>query len=125
MAPTRKILVNDVEITISEQKDRDDYICLTDMVKAKDNDNGRTDLIIQNWMRIKDTVEFLGLWESINNPDFNPVEFEGFRNAAGTNRFSLTAKEWIHKTNAIGILSKPGRYGGTYAHKDIAFEFGA
>lgn len=124
MAPTKKILVNDVEITISEQKDRDDYICLTDMVKAKGNDNGRTDLIIQNWMRIKDTVEFLGLWESINNPDFNPVEFEGFRNAAGTNRFSLTAKEWIHKTNAIGILSKPGRYGGTYAHKDIAFEFG-
>lgn len=125
MAPTKKILVNDVEITISEQKDRDDYISLTDMVKAKDDDAYRTDIVIQNWMRNKDTVEFLGLWESINNPNFNPIEFDGIRNAAGSNRFMLTAKTWIQKTNAVGITSKAGRYGGTYAHKDIAFEFGA
>lgn len=125
MAAIKKINVNDVEISVSQQAGREDYICLTDMVKAKDEDTNRPDMIIQNWMRNKDTVEFIGLWETINNPDFKPIEFEGFRNAAGTNRFSLTPKVWIEKTNAIGIISKPGRLGGTYAHKDIAFEFGS
>ncbi len=125
MTPIKKINVKDVEISVSQQTGREDYICLTDMVKAKDEDTSRPDMIIQNWMRNKDTVEFIGLWETINNPNFKPFEFEGFRNAAGTNRFSLTPKVWIEKTNAIGIVSKPGRYGGTYAHKDIAFEFGS
>ena len=122
MAPTKKILVNDVEITISEQKDRDDYICLTDMAHFRDKE--RTNYIIQNWMRLRSTIEFLGLWEQINNPDFKGVEFDAFRNSSGLNSFTLTPKQWIEKTNAIGIISKPGRYGGTYAHKDIAFEFG-
>lgn len=98
------------------------------MVKAKDNADGakiRSEIIIQNWMRNKDTVEYIGLWESINNPHFKHIEFDVFRSQAGTNRFILTSKMWIEKTNAIGIISKPGRYGGTYSHKDIAFEFGA
>lgn len=125
MATIKKINVNEVEISVSQQTGREDYICLTDMVKAKEEENSRSDMIIQNWMRNKDTVEFLGLWETINNPDFNSIEFEGFKKAAGTNRFSLTPKVWIEKTNAIGIISTPGRYGGTYAHKDIAFEFGS
>lgn len=122
MAPTKKILVNDVEITVSEQKDRDDHICLTDMAHFRDKE--RTNYIIQNWMRLRSTIEFLGLWEQINNPDFKGVEFDAFRNSSGLNSFTLTPKQWIEKTNAIGIISKPGRYGGTYAHKDIAFEFG-
>ena len=122
MAPTKKILVNDVEITISEQKDRDDYICLTDMAHFRDKE--RTNYIIQNWMRLRSTIEFLGLWEHINNPDFKGIEFDAFRNSSGLNSFTLTPKQWIEKTNAIGIISKPGRYRGTYAHKDIAFEFG-
>ena len=122
MAPTKKILVNDVENTNSEQKDRDDYICLTDMAHFRDKE--RTNYIIQNWMRLRSTIEFLGLWEHINNPDFKGIEFDAFRNSSGLNSFTLTPKQWIEKTNAIGIISKPGRYGGTYAHKDIAFEFG-
>ena len=92
------------------------------MVRGKESE--RPDMVIQNWLRNKDTIEFLGLWESLNNANFNPIEFEGFRKNAGTNRFSLTPKVWIESTNAIGIISKAGRYGGTYAHKDIAFEFG-
>ncbi len=102
-------------------KDNKDYISLTDIAKYKDK--GRTDYIIQNWLRIRSTIEFVGLWEKIHNPTFKPVEFDGFRNAAGSNSFSLTAKKWIKRTNAIGIYSMSGRYGGTYAHKDIAFEF--
>ena len=98
-----------------------DYICITDMARYKDAD--RTDYIIQNWLRNRNTIEFLGIWEQLNNPDFNPIEFEGFRKQAGLNSFSLTAKRWIETTNAIGLISKSGRYGGTYAHKDIAFEF--
>ncbi len=77
----------------------------------------------ENWLRNRNTIEFLGIWEKLNNPDFKPIEFEGFRNQAGLNSFVLTSKKWIESTNAIGIVSKPGRYGGTYAHKDIAFEF--
>ena len=126
MSPTKKIVVEDVEITIFEKPNENDYFCLTDMSQYKqDGATIRTDAIIMSWLRNKDTIEFLGLWESINNPDFNPTEFDGIRNAAGTNRFSITAKQWVEKTNAIGIVSKPGRYGGTYAHKDIALEFGA
>jgi hypothetical protein len=83
----------------------------------------RSDYILQNWMRARDTIEFLGLWEKINNDIFNSIEFDGIKNKSGVNSFILTPKQWINKTNAIGIISKTGRYGGTYAHKDIAFEF--
>ena len=98
-----------------------DFICMTDIAKYKDSE--RSDYLIQNWLRNRNTIEFLGIWERINNPQFNPIEFDGFRKKAGLNSFILTAKQWIEKTNAIGIISKSGRYGGTYAHKDIAFEF--
>jgi hypothetical protein len=98
-----------------------DYISLTDIARVKDNEN--TDDLIRNWIRNRNTVEYLGIWEMINNPDFNPVEFDGFRINAGLNSFGLTPKQWIEKTGAIGIISKSGRYGGTYAHSDIAFEF--
>lgn len=99
----------------------DDYISLTDIARYKDSE--RTDYIIQNWLRNRNTIEFLGIWEQLNNPDFNPIEFDGIRNQAGLNSFVLTAKRWIEATGAIGINAKAGRYGGTYAHKDIAFEF--
>lgn len=122
MAPVKKITVNNIEVSISVQPDSNDYICLTDMAHFKDNE--RTNYIIQNWMRLRSTIEFLGLWERINNPNFKGIEFDAFRMEAGTNSFILTPKQWIEKTGAIGIISKPGRYGGTYAHKDIAFEFG-
>ena len=102
-------------------KETEDYICLTDIARYKDPE--RTDYIIQNWLRNRNTIEFLGIWERLNNPDFNPIEFEGFKSQAGLNSFVLTAKQWIEKTGAIGIISKSGRYGGTYAHRDIAFEF--
>ena len=102
-------------------KETEDYICLTDIARYKDPE--RTDYIIQNWLRNRNTIEFLGIWEKLNNPDFNPIEFEGFKNQAGLNSFVLTAKQWIEKTGAIGIISKSGRYGGTFAHRDIAFEF--
>jgi hypothetical protein len=98
-----------------------DFICLTDIARHKDPD--RTDYLINNWLRNRNTIEFLGIWERLNNPNFKPIEFDGFRMQAGLNSFILTAKQWIEKTGAIGIVSKPGRYGGTYAHKDIAFEF--
>lgn len=125
MSPTRKIVVEDVEIAILEKPNENDYFCLTDMSQYKQcGTTVRTDAIIMSWLRNKDTIEFLGLWESINNPNFNPTEFVGIRNASGTNRFTITAKQWIEKTHAIGIIAKPGRYGGTYAHKDIALEFG-
>ena len=115
----KKIHVLGKDITLSLQKE--DYISITDIARYKDAD--RTDYVIQNWLRNRNTIEFLGLWESINNPCFNPIEFDGFRKQAGLNSFILTAKQWIDKTKATGILSKSGRYGGTYAHKDIAFEF--
>ena len=115
-----KINVLDRKIAFYKQKE-DDYICITDIAKYKDSK--RTDYIIQNWLRNKNTIEFLGIWEQLNNPNFNPTEFDGFRKQAGLNSFILTAKRWIGKTNAIGLISKSGRYGGTYAHKDIAFEF--
>lgn len=115
-----KINVLDKDVTIYVQND-EDYICLTDMARYKDPD--RTDYIIQNWLRSRTTIEFLGIWEQLNNPNFKPIEFDGFRKQAGLNSFVLTAKQWIEKTGAIGLVSKSGRYGGTYAHKDIAFEF--
>ncbi|NVM23204.1 MAG: KilA-N domain-containing protein, partial [Desulfobacterales bacterium] len=92
-----------------------------DIARYKNSD--RTDDLIRNWLRNRNTIEFLGIWEHLNNPDFKPVEFDGFRKQAGLNSFTLTPKQWIEKTNAIGLISKAGRYGGTYAHKDIAFEF--
>jgi hypothetical protein len=100
-----------------------DYVCLTDIARYKDPE--RTDYLISNWLRNRNTIEFLGLWEQINNPDFNPVEFDGFRKQAGLNSFILTAKQWTERTGAVGIQSKAGRYGGTYAHLDIALEFAA
>jgi hypothetical protein len=99
----------------------EDYICITDVAKAKTT--GTSDDIIKNWLRNRNTIEFLGIWEQLNNPHFKPVEFDGFKKQAGLNSFTLTPKQWIETTNAIGLISKSGRYGGTYAHKDIAFEF--
>ncbi len=115
-----KINVLNRKVTVYS-KNEEDYICLTDMARYKDPK--RTDYIIQNWLRNRTTIEFLGIWEHLNNPDFKPIEFDGFRKQAGLNSFVLTAKQWIEKTGAIGLVSKSGRYGGTYAHKDIAFEF--
>jgi hypothetical protein len=100
---------------------KEDYISLTDIAKHKNPDDPR--FIIQNWMRTRFTIEFLGIWEHLNNPDFNRVEFEAVKNEAGSNAFVMTPTKWNKLTNAIGIVSKSGRYGGTYAHKDIAFEF--
>ena len=108
------------EVTIFSHE-TDEFISLTDIARFKDS--RRTDYIIQNWLRNKNTIEYLGIWERLNNPDFKPIEFDGFREQAGLNSFVLTAKQWIEKTNAVGLVSKRGRYGGTYAHKDIAFEF--
>ena len=117
-----KINVKDNEITIIAVEDRD-YISLTDMANAKESESRAAD-IIKNWLRGRYTLEFLGTWEQINNPKFKVVEFDHFKIQAGLPSFVLSVSEWIEKTNAIGITSKAGRYGGTYAHKDIAFEFG-
>ena len=119
MGKTTKIKVEEKLISIIK-KGEQDYICLTDMVREEEGSDH-----IRNWMRNRNTVEFIGLWETIHNPNFKPVEFDTFRKQAGLNNFNLTPKKWIEKTNAIGIISKSGRYGGTYAHKDLAFEFGA
>jgi hypothetical protein len=99
----------------------EDFISLTDIAKYKNPDHA--DDVIRNWLRNRNTIEFLGIWERLNNPDFNPVEFDGIRFQTGLNSFTLTPKQWIEKTQATGIVSRAGRYGGTYAHKDIAFEF--
>ncbi|MCK4730577.1 MAG: KilA-N domain-containing protein [Candidatus Aenigmarchaeota archaeon] len=102
-------------------KNKQDYISLTDMVKSFGDET-----IIYNWMRNRNTIEFLGIWEQINNPDFKPLEFDRFRRESGLNRFTMSPKKWTQATNAIGVFAKSGRYGGgTYAHKDIAFEFGS
>jgi hypothetical protein len=114
------ITVKGTAIVVIKKNDSD-YISLTDMARHKDPE--RSDYILQNWMRLRSTIEFIGLWEVLHNPDFNSIEFDGFKNQAGANSFSLTPKRWIEATGAIGITSKSGRYGGTYAHKDIAFEF--
>lgn len=120
MAKNSKIEVKGTEITILKNE-KDDFISLTDIARYKDSEH--TDTIIQNWMRNRNTIELLGFWESIYNPNFKPLEFEGFRKQAGLNSFVMTPKRWVETTNAIGIISKSGRYGGTFAHKDIAFEF--
>jgi len=116
-SPYSKIIVQNTQITVIKQNE-DDYISLTDMLKAKDGE-----FFFSNWLRNRNTIEFLGIWERLMNPNFNCAEFDIIKSQAGLNRFRLSAKEWTEKTNAIGIISKAGRYGGTYAHKDIAFEF--
>lgn len=100
---------------------KNDYLTLTDIAKYKNTDDPR--FVIQNWMRNRNTLEFIGLWEVLNNPKFNRVQFDTFRNESGLNRFTMTPSKWIESTQAIGIVSKAGRYGGTYAHYDIAMEF--
>lgn len=120
MAKNSKIQVSGIEITVFSI-DQSDFISLTDIARYKDAEH--TDTIIQNWMRNRNTIELLGFWETIYNPNFKPLEFEGFRKQAGLNSFVMTPKRWIESTNAIGIISKSGRYGGTFAHKDIALEF--
>lgn len=116
----KKIEVLGSEISVISKEDKD-YISLTDIAKYRNE--VETFSIINNWMRNRSTIEFLGLWEKLSNPDFKPIEFDRFRNEAGSNYFVLSPKRWIESTNAIGIISKSGRYGGTFAHKDIAFEF--
>ncbi len=113
-----KIIVKETEVTILNI-DEKDYISLTDMVRNVENGLA----LIEKWLRNKNTIEFLGIWEEMYNPDFNSPEFEGIKNEAGLNRFILSVKQWTEKTNSKGIIAKAGRYGGTYAHKDIAFEF--
>ncbi len=112
-----KITVKDTELTIVNINDSD-YICITDLARYKNP--GHSDDVVKNWMRNRNTIELLGIWESLHNPNFKPVEFDGFRKEAGLNSFVMTPKRWIEGTNAIGIISKSGRYGGTYAHRDIA-----
>ena len=114
----RRVKVENSEITVISLND-DDYISLTDMVRNLENGLS----LIEKWLRNKNTIEFLGIWEEMYNNNFNSTEFEGIKNQAGLNRFALSVKQWVQKTSSIGIIAKAGRYGGTYAHKDIAFEF--
>lgn len=120
MSKSRKIQVKGVTISVSE-KNKEDYISLTDMVTGFDGGNS----LIEKWIRNKNTIEFLAVWENMHNENFNSPEFEGIKTEAGLNRFTMSAKQWIQKTNAIGITANAGRYGGTFAHTDIAFEFGS
>ena len=115
-----KIIANGNEISVISDGTDNDYISLTDIARYKSDE---PTAVIANWMRNKDTIEFLGLWETLYNSAFKPIEFEGFKNQAGANAFTMSPKKWIESTGAIGIISKPGRYGGTFAYKDIAFEF--
>ncbi len=114
-----KITVQNTNVTVISVNE-DDYISLTDIAKYKSDE---PTAVIGNWMRNRNTIEYLGIWESLYNPQFKPLEFEGFKKEAGLNAFTLSPQKWISATNAIGIISKSGRYGGTYAHKDIAFKF--
>ena len=118
-----KIIVQNTQITVLNFKEQD-YISLTDMASAKEGDSRAAD-VIKNWIRSRYTIEFLGTWEIIHNPNFKVVEFDHFKKSAGLPSFVLSASEWIECTNAVGIVVRKGRYGGTYAHKDIAFEFGS
>ncbi len=120
MAKNVTIEVSGRQITLYSNKS-DDFISLTDMARYRDAH--RTNYIIQNWMRTRNAIEFCGLWEQLKNPDFKGIEFDAFRNESGSNSFTLTPQKWIAATNATGIISKSGRYGGTFAHRDIAFEF--
>ena len=112
-----KIKVQDTEVTIS-RINGEDYICLTDMIKAKDGD-----FFVTDWLRNRNTLEFIGIWEKVYNPNFKCGEFAVIKRQAGLNRFKISVKEFVERTNAISLQAKAGRYGGTYAHKDIAFEF--
>ena len=123
MSKLKTITVENTDITIFT-KETEDYICLTDMVKAKEG-NARAADVIKNWIRNRSTIEFLGTWESLYNPNFKVVEFDHFKKEAGLPTFVLSVSGWVERTNAIGIFSKSGKYGGTYAHRDIAFEFGS
>lgn len=114
----RKIHIEEIGLSI-KIIDENNYISLTDMVRNVENGGA----LIEKWLRNKNTIEFLGIWESMYNENFNSTEFEGIKNRAGVNRFIISAKQWINSTNSIGLIAKAGRYGGTYAHKDIAFEF--
>ncbi|WP_113923404.1 KilA-N domain-containing protein [Cognataquiflexum aquatile] len=120
MAKNRILKVEKLDIVLVSQNDSD-YISLTDMARYRDAE--RTNYIIQNWLRTRSAIEFCGLWEQLNNPNFKRIEFDAFKNESGANGFSLTPQKWIESTNAVGIISKSGRYGGTFAHRDIAFEF--
>jgi hypothetical protein len=120
MAKNKTIIVKGTPITIF-RAEGSEYISLTDIARHKDERN--TDDIIKNWLRNRNTIELLGFWEMLYNPEFKPVEFDGFRRQAGLNSFTMSPKKWIETTHATGIISKSGRYGGTFAHKDIAFEF--
>ena len=117
---TNQLTVKGVDVKTSQQAQAN-YLCITDIAKYKNAE--RPDELIRNWLRNRNTLEFLGIWEQLNNPDFKPVEFDGFKKQAGLNSFTLSPKQWVESTHAIGISSKAGRYGGTYAHEDIAFEF--
>jgi len=121
MVKNRIITVQNIPITVSYE-DIDDYICITDIAAAK-SDNSRAADVIKNWIRSRNTLEFLGTWEQIYNPDFKVVEFDHFKQEAGLHTFTLSVSDWVNSTNAIGLFVKKGRYGGTFAHKDIAFEF--
>ena len=116
-----KISAKGFDIEVYTEDFKNDYISLTDIAKYKNTDDPR--FVIQNWMRNRNTLEFIGLWEVLNNPNFNRVQFDTFRSEAGLNRFTMTPGKWIESTDAVGIVSKAGRYGGTYAHYDIAMEF--
>ncbi len=118
MGKVQKIVVDNVSISLTEIGD-EDYICLTDMIKAKDGE-----FFISDWLRNVNTLEYISAWETMNNPGFNYGEYAIIRQSAGTNTFKISVKEWVNKTNSIGITAQAGRYGGTYAHKDIAFNFG-
>ena len=118
MSPIKKIVVNNLPVSISIEPGREDYISLTDITKDHEGEDH-----IRNWMRNKNTIEFIGTWELLNNPTFKGVEFDTFLKEAGFNRFNMTPRKWIDATGAIGIISRSGRNGGTYAHKDIALEF--
>ena len=120
MAKSKSIIVKGTEIAIST-RDEKDFLSLTDIAKYRNTVEPFS--VINNWMRSKSTIDFIGLWETLNNPSFKPIEFERFRNEAGNNYFVLSPQRWIESTDAIGLVSKAGRYGGTFAHKDIAFEF--
>lgn len=119
MVRSKKIIVQGTQISIILHKEDDDFISLTDMLKAKDGD-----FFISDWLRNRNTVEFLGIWERLHNPDFNYGEFATIKSQAGLNSYKISVKEWVKKTNAVGLKATAGRYGGTYAHRDIAFEFG-
>lgn len=118
---SKSIKIQNIDISVKTSKTGDDFISLTDMARYKDYKEG---IVISNWLTTKYTIQFMGAWEQVHNPNFNVMEFHNIRNEVGTNGFIVSASMWINKTRAMGLRSSAGRYGGTYAHKDIAFEFG-